>query len=87
MPDSMMIAVVEGRVKVMGRRRAMVAAGPIPGKTPIKVPSKQPTRHMKTLVNVRATPKPVAIFWKTSINGYIPKIPTGVGILSQAWNM
>ena len=36
--------------KVNGRRIAMVAIGPIPGRTPIRVPSMQPTKQRKILI-------------------------------------
>jgi len=62
----MMIAVAGGRVKVTGKRRAMVAAGPIPGRTPIRVPTKQPKRHNPRFMGVMAMSNPTKIFWKTS---------------------
>ena len=38
-----------GSVNVAGSSMAMVATGPIPGSTPISVPSKQPIRQYKRL--------------------------------------
>src|SRR5215213_10287792 len=38
---------------------AMVATGPMPGSTPIKVPSKQPMKAYSRLIGVKATPKPI----------------------------
>ena len=35
---------VGGRWKVMGSSMAMVATGPMPGSTPIKVPTMQPSK-------------------------------------------
>src|SRR3990167_9462838 len=46
---------------------AMVAAGPMPGSTPIKVPSRHPTNAYKRLIGVNATPKPSAKFAIKSI--------------------
>ena len=45
MPESMIRAVTGGTLNVNGRSRAMVAAGPMPGKTPIKVPIIVPNRQ------------------------------------------
>ena len=47
-----------GRVNVAGSNIAIVATGPMPGNTPIKVPSRQPIKQYKRLLRVRATPKP-----------------------------
>lgn len=44
-----MIEVTGGRPKVMGRRRAIDAEGPKPGRTPTSVPTKQPTKAAKRL--------------------------------------
>ena len=57
-----MIAVAGGSLKVTGRRRAIVAAGPIPGKTPINVPTKHPTRQSTRFIGVIAMANPVTIF-------------------------
>src|SRR6478609_2052807 len=38
----------------------MVATGPMPGSTPISVPSTQPMKQYNRLIGVTATPKPVA---------------------------
>jgi hypothetical protein len=43
MPASMISAAVGGRWKVIGSSMAMVATGPMPGSTPISVPTMQPT--------------------------------------------
>src|SRR5215210_5079709 len=37
---------------------AMVATGPMPGSTPISVPSRQPMKAYSRLMGVKATPKP-----------------------------
>jgi len=41
----MIMAVVGERPKVKGRRMAIVPVGPIPGKTPIKVPTNTPIKQ------------------------------------------
>src|SRR3954469_15343823 len=38
----------------------MVATGPMPGSTPISVPSTQPMKQYSRLIGVTATPKPMA---------------------------
>jgi hypothetical protein len=43
MPASMMSAVTGGSPYVVGRSMAMVATGPMPGNTPISVPTNTPT--------------------------------------------
>jgi len=42
---------------VAGSSIAMVATGPIPGRTPISVPRTQPIRQYNKLIGVTATPK------------------------------
>jgi hypothetical protein len=44
MPASMISEAVGGRWKVIGSSMAMVATGPMPGRTPIRVPTMQPNR-------------------------------------------
>jgi hypothetical protein len=39
------MAAMGGILKVIGRRIEMVATGPIPGKTPINVPSRTPAKQ------------------------------------------
>src|SRR6266478_2939402 len=58
MPASMISAPTGGRPKVIGNSMAIVAKGPMPGSTPIKVPTSAPIRHSPRLVGVTATPKP-----------------------------
>src|SRR3954469_2879087 len=85
MPASMISAPVGFRLKVIGSSMAMVATGPIPGSTPMRVPSSAPTRHMKMLNGIgtatlihgitivcrrKTSPKPIASE---------PKIPSMVG--------
>src|SRR5439155_12289658 len=58
MPASMISAPTGGRPKVIGNSMAIVAKGPMPGSTPIRVPTSAPIRHSPRLVGVTATPKP-----------------------------
>jgi hypothetical protein len=43
---------------VEGKRREMAAAGPIPGRTPTRVPNSTPIRAKARFFNVRATVNP-----------------------------
>src|SRR3990167_362235 len=47
----------------------MVATGPRPGSTPIKVPSTAPPKAYSRLVSVKATPRPSARLFKRSMCG------------------
>src|SRR5687768_4446159 len=58
MPASMIRADTGGSAYVAGSSIAMVATGPTPGSTPIRVPSTQPTKAYSRLMGVKATPKP-----------------------------
>jgi hypothetical protein len=49
---------------VTGRRSDIVPAGPIPGRTPIKVPRKTPIKQYNKFVPVKATLTPNKIFSK-----------------------
>jgi len=49
-------------LNVTGSKRAMVAAGPIPGRTPIRVPTKHPARQRPRFMGVAAMLNPVKIF-------------------------
>src|SRR6185295_6592893 len=60
MPASMMMACVALRPKVTGSRMEMPASGPMPGKTPTSVPTKQPRNAYHRLVGSKATEKPCA---------------------------
>src|SRR6478735_8126690 len=59
MPASMISADTGGSAYVAGSSIAMVATGPMPGSTPIRVPSTQPMKQYSRLTGVTATPKPV----------------------------
>ena len=69
----MISAPTGGRPKVIGSSIAMVASGPMPGSTPISVPTSAPIRHRKMFIgngivmfryailrstNWKTTPKP-----------------------------
>nr|P70793.1 RecName: Full=Uncharacterized 26.7 kDa protein in TAR-I ttuC' 3'region; AltName: Full=ORFZ3 [Agrobacterium vitis]AAB61629.1 unknown [Agrobacterium vitis] len=58
MPDSMISEVTGEKVKVIGKSMAIVAVGPMPGRTPTSVPSRTPTKHQTMLTGVRAVSKP-----------------------------
>src|SRR5215471_14874288 len=59
MPASMIRPEVGSRWKVSGSSMAMVAIGPMPGRTPISVPISAPASAKNRLAGVSATPKPV----------------------------
>src|SRR5215212_5300829 len=67
MPASMMSADTGARLKVIGSSMAMVATGPMPGRTPIRVPSITPMRQYSRFIGEMATPKPMTRLWKISI--------------------
>ena len=54
----MMMAGVVSMLKVIGRSMAIVAVGPIPGRTPIRVPINTPAKQAKRLVSVNAVLNP-----------------------------
>src|SRR6185295_19445802 len=58
MPASMISAPTGGSPNVIGNSMAIVAKGPMPGSTPISVPTSAPIRHSPRLVGVTATEKP-----------------------------
>src|SRR5512139_212065 len=58
MPESIMRAVVAGTPKVIGRSRAMPAAGPMPGRIPIICPSRHPMKVARRFAGVSAIAKP-----------------------------
>ncbi|MNF82541.1 hypothetical protein D3C84_648490 [compost metagenome] len=45
---------------VIGSSKATVSAGPIPGNTPMAVPSRQPMKPHSRLIGVSAAEKPIA---------------------------
>src|SRR5438045_1362191 len=68
MPANRMNAAVDSTLKVIGSSKAMVSAGPSPGRTPIAVPSVVPTRHHRRFIGVSATAKPLRSSEKASIS-------------------
>src|SRR5262245_22622332 len=73
----MMTPEVGSRWKVSGSSMAMVAIGPMPGRTPIRVPIRAPTKAKSKFEGVMATPKPVARLWRSSIG--LERGPDGNG--------
>jgi len=67
MPASMMSEASGSSPNVIGSSMAIAGIGPMPGSTPIKVPSRQPISANPILVKDRAAPKPVARLAKTSM--------------------
>jgi hypothetical protein len=56
-----MIIEVTGFIpKVTGKRREIVATGPIPGRTPIRVPINTPIKQKRRLFRLKTTLKPRA---------------------------
>jgi hypothetical protein len=58
MPANIITAETGGRWKVEGIRMATVAVGPIPGSTPMSVPTKTPTKQKRIFVRLKLTEKP-----------------------------
>src|ERR671931_1742079 len=68
MPAKRMNAAVGSTLNVIGNIKAMVSAGPSPGRTPIAVPKVVPTRHHRRFIGVSATAKPLRSCWKASMS-------------------
>src|ERR671929_1663396 len=66
MPASMISAPTGETQNVTGRIIAMVVSGPMPGRTPIAVPIRQPRKHRPRFCQVSATPNPMTMLEKTS---------------------
>src|SRR5919108_3202915 len=60
MPASMMMPPAGSMFSVSGTSKAIVAAGPSPGRMPTRVPKKQPTKHQNKFVGCSATANPCA---------------------------
>src|SRR5688572_24886555 len=58
MPASMMSAATGGTLKVSGSSIAIVASGPMPGSTPMSVPSSTPMKQNHRFCSVSATVNP-----------------------------
>src|SRR5512132_2360691 len=67
MPASMINADTGGSTKVAGSSIEMVAIGPIPGSTPMSVPSSTPTKQYMMLWKVSATEKPSRRLFRISM--------------------
>src|SRR5690242_577836 len=67
MPASMISADTGCNAYVVGSSIAIVATGPMPGSTPISVPSSAPISACSRLIGVSATPKPVARWVNSSM--------------------
>src|SRR5581483_8411600 len=67
MPASMISAPTGATLKVIGNSIAMVASGPMPGSTPIKVPTETPIRQYSRFCQEKATSKPKIRLWNSSI--------------------
>src|SRR5512136_1713041 len=76
MPASMMSEASGVRPKVIGNSMAIVATGPMPGSTPMSVPTRQPMSAKPILLNEAAAPKPIAKLWKR-LNSILPTPPGG----------
>src|SRR5262245_14790004 len=72
MPANRMKAEVGSTLKVIGRRSAMVSAGPSPGRQPNAVPCVLPTRHHSRFVGVSATEKPLRSCENASMSAALP---------------
>src|SRR5215467_4233699 len=79
MPASMMSAGTGGSVKVIGSSIAIVADGPIPGSTPISVPTSTPMKQYQMFWRLRATLKPSVRWGKYCARKSIapPSLPAG----------
>src|SRR5215471_8471281 len=60
MPASMISAPTGGSPNVTGSSMVMVAIGPMPGRTPISVPTRHPMKQSPRLCSVKATENPSA---------------------------
>jgi hypothetical protein len=63
----MIMAGVGGRKEVRGRRMAIPEVGPMPGRTPTRVPRIDPIRAKRRLVGVRAWTNPFMSWSKLNI--------------------
>jgi len=71
----------------MGIKIAVAAEGPMPGRTPTSVPSRQPIKAKRTFIGWSAMANPFNNNCRVSIAlPYTPKRPTGNGAASQWTN-
>src|SRR5436190_6762154 len=86
MPAIMMIEAVGDIVNVIGSSSDIVATGPMPGNTPISVPTKTPTKHASRFAGCRLTDSPYVSPWSKSTTRYPPQGPAGSCTLSHTLN-
>jgi hypothetical protein len=83
----MMIAAVGPMLKVTGSRIAVPATGPMPGSTPISIPSRQPVSAKSRFVGCMAVAKPAMRRSKPVMTAdYQLYRPTGSGWLRMREN-
>jgi hypothetical protein len=58
MPANNTNMAVAGTLKVKGKSKAIVSAGPMPGNTPTNVPTKHPRKPYAKVIGSKATEKP-----------------------------
>src|SRR5216683_3699591 len=68
MPANMISDAVGGRWNVIGSSMAMVATGPMPGSTPISVPTMQPSSAYSRFCMLTATVSPRKRLFRRSIS-------------------
>ena len=81
MPASMISAPTGGSPNVIGSSMAIVATEPMPGSTPISVPTSAPIRQNIMLIGEAATPKPSQRLARDRSWTYSPDQNRG-----QSWN-
>ena len=69
----MISAPTGGSPKVIGSSIAMVATEPMPGSTPIRVPTSAPIMQNSMFIGEKATPKPSARFARSSDMAAYPR--------------
>jgi hypothetical protein len=72
MPASMISALTGGSPNVIGSSMASVATEPMPGRTPISVPTRAPIRQNMMLIGEAATPKPSQRLDRSSVMTHSP---------------
>src|SRR5690606_32545317 len=68
---------------VTGRSIAIVAVAPMPGRTPINVPSNTPIRQKPRFASVDAVEKPSATLLKSSISAPLERPPGPETLVGQ----
>src|SRR5438309_4783947 len=75
MPASMIRPDTGSRWKVNGSSIAIVAIGPMPGRTPMRVPIRAPISAKPRFAGVSATPNPIARLFRRSMDPSLPIRP------------